>query len=132
VYIDVQNLSVKESSMSTDHKIHEAHSHVHGPNCGHPAVEHDGHVDYLHDGHLHHMDRDHVCEHQVTVGANNPAKCTPQHDCGAHEKGHKHGPNCGHEAVPHGDHVDYLVSGHLHHPHGEHCDDHGVLKARAA
>ena len=118
--------------MSTDHKIHEAHSHVHGLNCGHPAVEHDGHVDYLHDGHLHHMDRDHVCEHQVTVDANNPAKCTPQHDCGAHEKGHKHGPNCGHEAVPHGDHVDYLVSGHLHHPHGDHCDDHGVLKVRAA
>jgi hypothetical protein len=26
--------------------------------------------------------------------------------------------------VPHGNHVDYRVSGHLHHPHG-HCDDHG-------
>jgi UDP-2,3-diacylglucosamine pyrophosphatase LpxH len=30
--------------------------------------------------------------------------------------------------VPHGDHVDYLVSGHLHHPHGDHCDDHGPLE----
>jgi hypothetical protein len=29
--------------------------------------------------------------------------------------------------VPHGDHVDYLVHGHLHHPHGTHCDDHGKL-----
>ena len=66
--------------MSTDHKIHEAHSHAHGPNCGHTAVEHEGHVDYLHDGHLHHMDRDHVCEHQISVGTNNPAQCTPQHD----------------------------------------------------
>jgi UDP-2,3-diacylglucosamine pyrophosphatase LpxH len=29
--------------------------------------------------------------------------------------------------VPHGEHVDYLVDGHLHHPHGDHCDDHGEL-----
>jgi hypothetical protein len=30
--------------------------------------------------------------------------------------------------VPHGDHTDYLVAGHLHHPHGDHCDDHGELR----
>ena len=54
--------------------------------------------------------------------------CTPGHACGAHGKGHVHGPGCGHEAVPHGDHVDYLVDGHLHHPHGDHCDDHGPVK----
>jgi hypothetical protein len=30
--------------------------------------------------------------------------------------------------VPHGDHTDYLVDGHLHHPHGDHCDDHGPLR----
>jgi hypothetical protein len=29
--------------------------------------------------------------------------------------------------VPHGDHVDYLVDGRLHHVHGQHCDDHGAL-----
>jgi UDP-2,3-diacylglucosamine pyrophosphatase LpxH len=29
--------------------------------------------------------------------------------------------------VPHGDHVDYLVNGHLHHPHSDHCDDHGPV-----
>jgi hypothetical protein len=29
--------------------------------------------------------------------------------------------------VPHGDHVDYLVDGHLHHPHGDHCDHHGSV-----
>jgi UDP-2,3-diacylglucosamine pyrophosphatase LpxH len=29
--------------------------------------------------------------------------------------------------VPHGDHVDYLVDGHLHHPHGNHCDNHGPI-----
>jgi UDP-2,3-diacylglucosamine pyrophosphatase LpxH len=30
--------------------------------------------------------------------------------------------------VPHADHVDYLVDGHLHHPHGSHCDDHGPVE----
>jgi hypothetical protein len=29
--------------------------------------------------------------------------------------------------VPHGDHVDYLVDGRLHHPHDSHCDDHGPV-----
>ena len=28
---------------------------------------------------------------------------------------HKHGPNCGHTPVQHGDHVDYLHDGHMHH-----------------
>lgn len=42
---------------------------------------------------------------------------------GAHE--HEHGPGCGHEAVPHGDHVDYLHDGHRHYPHGGHYDEHG-------
>jgi len=37
------------------------------------------------------------------------------------KKSHKHGPACGHEAVPHGDHTDYF-DGHLHHPHGDHWD----------
>jgi hypothetical protein len=57
----------------------------------------------------------------------NPDQCTPAHDCGAHVGGHAHGADCGHEAVPHGDHVDYLVDDHLHHPHEGHCDDHGTL-----
>jgi len=29
--------------------------------------------------------------------------------------------------VRHGDHVDYLVDGHLHHPHGDYCQDHGPI-----
>lgn len=40
----------------------------------------------------------------------------------AHE--HEHGPGCGHEAIPHGDHVDYLHDGHRHAPHGGHYDEH--------
>ena len=33
-------------------------------------------------------------------------------------------PDCGHLAVPHGDHVDYVHNGHRHAPHGEHYDEH--------
>ena len=40
-----------------------------------------------------------------------------------------HGASCGHESVPHGDHVDYDVGGALHHPHAGHCDLHGLLPA---
>ena len=105
-------------------KHHPDHSHKHGPNCGHTAILHDGHVDYLHDGHLHHMHEDHVDEHVIAVNAANPVKCTPQVTCS-----HVHGPNCGHEAVPHGGHLDYLVNGRLHHPHGDHCDDHGPVQS---
>ena len=34
------------------------------------------------------------------------------------------GTDCGHPAVPHGDHVDYVHDGHRHAPHGEHYDEH--------
>ena len=78
-------------------------------------------------GHLHHVHGDHVDEHVIEVTSNNPDRCTPKHRCAGHEKSHKHGPDCGHEAVPHGGHTDYLVDGHLHHPHGDHYDDHGPL-----
>jgi hypothetical protein len=111
----------------SDHKVHQQHDHHHGPNCGHRAIKHDGHVDYLHDGHLHSVHGDHVDEHTIAVTAANPASCTPAHRCNGHAANHVHGANCGHDAVPHGDHVDYLVDGHLHHAHGAHCDDHGVL-----
>jgi hypothetical protein len=107
----------------------EAHTHVHGPNCGHLAVKHDGHVDYLHDGHLHHVHGDHVDLHPLAASSANQNQCTPDHKCGAHASDHTHGPNCGHEVVKHEGHWDYLVKGHLHHPHGEHCDDHGRLEA---
>ncbi len=107
---------------------HDDHNHTHGTDCGHTAVEHGDHVDYLHDGHLHHQRDDGVVEeHAIPVSNTNPAECTGGHDCGSHADDHEHGPGCGHEAVPHGDHVDYLVDGHLHHPHDGHCDDHGPV-----
>ena len=102
------------------HHIHTDHAHVHSADCGHLQIEHDGHVDYLHDGHLHHAHEGHYDEHAIAVSAANPAGCAPV-ACGC---GHD---DCGHPAVPHGDHVDYLVDGRLHHPHGDHCDDHGPV-----
>ena len=107
---------------------HEGHKHQHGPKCGHTAIEHEGHLDYLHDGHLHHQNGNGLEEHALEVSAANPAACTPGHACGHHDAAHVHGHGCGHPAVPHGDHVDYLVDGHLHHPHGDHCDDHGPVQ----
>ena len=108
---------------------HENHPHVHGPDCGHTAVRHGDHVDYLHDGHLHHPHEDHVDEHVIEVSDKNADHCAPiTEDSLGHEQGHVHGPGCGHEAVPHGDHVCYLVNGRLHHAHDGHCDDHGPLE----
>ena len=40
------------------------------------------------------------------------------------EHPHAHGPDCGHPAVRHGDHVDYVHGGHRHAMHGEHYDEH--------
>lgn len=37
---------------------------------------------------------------------------------------HLHGGDCGHAAVPHGDHTDYLHDGHRHAAHGDHWDEH--------
>lgn len=107
---------------------HSHHDHTHGADCGHTPILHNGHVDYLHDGCLHHPNGSDVEEHVLEVNDTNPARCTPDHHCEGHEKGHVHGPDCGHEAVPHGDHTCYLVNGHLHFPHGDHCDDHGPVE----
>ena len=41
---------------------------------------------------------------------------------GAHP--HEHGERCGHPAVTHGDHVDYVHDGHRHAAHGDHYDEH--------
>ncbi|CAN5891159.1 metal ABC transporter permease [soil metagenome] len=47
---------------------------------------------------------------------------------GAHDRAehhpHRHGEGCGHLAVEHGDHVDYVHDGHRHVPHDDHYDEH--------
>lgn len=52
-----------------------------------------------------------------------PAGVDPDHEPTTHDA-HEHGDGCGHPAVPHGDHVDYLHDGHRHAPHGGHYDEH--------
>jgi hypothetical protein len=51
------------------------------------------------------------------------------HECKGHAADHIHGTDCGHRAVPHNGHVDYVVDGHLHNVHGAHCDNHGPMKS---
>jgi len=107
---------------------HPRHNHAHSKTCGHTAINHENHIDYLHDGHLHHHREDgEYEEHALSISESNPSECTPDHDCASHLKNHFHGPNCGHLAVEHADHFDYLVGNHLHHPHGNHCDHHGQV-----
>jgi hypothetical protein len=110
-----------------DHTEHERHGHTHGPGCGHRSIQHAGHIDYLHDGHLHHSHEGHVDECAIGATDTNSASCTPQHSCREHVEDHEHGAGCGHEAVPHDGHIDYLVGNHLHSPHRQHCDDHGAV-----
>lgn len=40
------------------HDVADEHGHQHGPDCGHPAIEHGDHVDYVHDGHRHAVHED--------------------------------------------------------------------------
>jgi zinc transport system permease protein len=40
---------------------------------------------------------------------------------------HRHGEGCGHPAVPHDDHLDFVHDGHRHATHGAHYDEHGDL-----
>ena len=84
---------------------HDNHDHPHGPDCGHTGIVHDDHVDYLHDGHLHHPHGGHIDEHVIGITSTNPQDCTPGHECTGHGLEHVHGPDCGHETVPHGDHI---------------------------
>nr|WP_240641446.1 metal ABC transporter permease [Nocardioides ferulae] len=46
-----------------EHLVIDAHDHVHGPDCGHPAIPHGDHVDYVHDGHRHAPHGEHYDEH---------------------------------------------------------------------
>jgi zinc transport system permease protein len=55
---------------------------------------------------------------------NGSAALGADHTVVPEEHGHEHGDDCGHLAVPHGDHVDYVHDGHRHAPHGGHYDEH--------
>ncbi len=46
------------------------------------------------------------------------------HEASTEDHPHEHGESCGHRAVRHGDHVDYVHDGHRHAIHGKHYDEH--------
>jgi zinc transport system permease protein len=56
------------------HNEAEQHEHEHGPNCGHPSIEHEHHVDYLHDGHRHAPHEGHYDEHNPLNTHEDPVK----------------------------------------------------------
>ncbi len=58
------------------------------------------------------------------VAAADPFPLAAGHTVVPEAHGHEHGTECGHPAVPHGDHVDYVHDGHRHAPHGSHYDEH--------
>ncbi len=62
-------------------------------------------------------------EHFLEVSSLHPDECNEKYS-----HNHTHGPDCEHEAATHGDHIDYIVDGRLHHQHGGHCDDHGAVE----
>jgi zinc transport system permease protein len=45
------------------HEPTDEHPHVHGDDCGHPAIQHGDHIDYVHDGHRHAPHGSHYDEH---------------------------------------------------------------------
>jgi zinc transport system permease protein len=61
--------------------------------------------------------------HRARLRAPFPASEPADHET-ADEHGHQHGQDCGHVAVPHVDHVDYVHDGHRHAEHGAHYDEH--------
>jgi zinc transport system permease protein len=56
------------------------------------------------------------------------AHALPLHEETGERHRHEHGPGCGHLAIEHGDHVDYVHDGHRHAVHvtgeGQHYDEH--------
>ena len=60
-----------------------------------------------------------LADEEPEIGVPEPA---PHVVSTAHQ--HAHDKKCGHPAVEHGDHVDYVHDGHLHASHGDHWDEH--------
>lgn len=54
----------------------------------------------------------------------NDVRHPDDHTVAREDHSHAHGDDCGHPAVPHGDHVDYVHDGHRHASHGSHYDEH--------
>jgi zinc transport system permease protein len=67
----------------------------------------------------------------TAVGTAAAARIKAHRHLRAERHDHEHGQGCGHPAVAHGDHVDYLHDGHRHAPHEGHYDEHDLAHAEA-
>ncbi|NNM44542.1 metal ABC transporter permease [Knoellia koreensis] len=67
----------------------------------------------------------------VAVATGGVARARAHQHRRAERHEHEHGPACGHPAVPHGDHVDYVHDGHRHAAHEGHWDEHEKEGTRA-
>ena len=112
---------------------HRAHTHKHGPGCGHHAMGHEGHMDYLHDGHLHNVhDGTRRRAPRIRRAEPNPEQLYVPNRTSAKE--HASGSRARARVVvtrriPARRCTSTIVVGsHLHHAHGEHCDDHGAIR----
>ncbi len=55
---------VDDDELTMTHvSVVDGHPHQHGPDCGHPRVQHGDHEDFLHEGHRHAVHADHYDEH---------------------------------------------------------------------
>jgi len=61
---------------------------------------------------------------QFAQAASNDKFKIPSHD-------HQHAADCGHPAITHGDHQDYLHDGSFHAAHSGHYDHHGAEKVKS-
>jgi hypothetical protein len=113
---------------STDKFEIESHAHQHQAGCGHKEIPHGDHVDYQHDSQYHAKHGSHFDNHGIVVSKSSSAGralASADHAV-AEEHTHKHGKKCGHKAVRHGDHTDYLHDGQYHAMHSGHYDLHGA------
>ena len=67
----------------------------------------------------------------AAVGTSAAARLQARRHRRAERHEHEHGLGCGHEAVAHGDHVDYLHDGHRHAAHQGHYDEHDLAHGDA-
>lgn len=100
----------------------ELHPHVHDRFCGHAAAPHEDHVDFLHDGEIHHVRSDAIAGGRPASADQRPSWAGLHLSHVGHM--HVHRPGCGHPAIAHDDHEDYLHGDHRHAGHDVHYDEH--------
>ncbi|KAK9812049.1 hypothetical protein WJX73_001132 [Symbiochloris irregularis] len=94
-------------------------------------VAHDDHVGFLCEGKLYCNNNTSDCEAPFLTPHELPPAASPCKLLVEQDISHEHGPNCGHEAVLHNDHYDFLVGNELHHvveEAGQECCTKGCLK----